>query len=53
MNEKGFLAGVTERTHIEKIDGKLMRKEDDGTFVEIDENTVVSMNFWGFSLPVF
>ena len=53
VNEKGFLAGVTERTHIEKIDGKLMRKEDDGTFVEIDENTVVSMNFWGFTPKCF
>ena len=53
VNEKGFLTGVTERTHIEKIDGKLMRKEDDGTFVEIDENTVVSMNFWGFTPKCF
>jgi dTDP-glucose pyrophosphorylase len=53
VNEKGFLTGVTERTHIEKIDGKLMRKEDDGAFVEIDENTVVSMNFWGFTPKCF
>lgn len=53
VNEKGFLTGVTERTHIEKIDGKLMRKEDDGTFVEIDENMVVSMNFWGFTPKCF
>lgn len=53
VNEKGFLTGVTERTHIEKIDDKLMRKEDDGTFVEIDENTVVSMNFWGFTPKCF
>lgn len=53
VNEKGFLTGVTERTHIEKIDGKLMRKEDDGALVEIDENTVVSMNFWGFTPKCF
>lgn len=53
VNEKGFLTGVTERTHIEKIDGKLMRKEDNGAFVEIDENTVVSMNFWGFTPKCF
>lgn len=53
VNEKGFLSGVTERTHIEKIDGKLMRKEDNGEFVEIDENTVVSMNFWGFTPKCF
>ncbi|MEY3498868.1 MAG: hypothetical protein RL308_537 [Bacteroidota bacterium] len=53
VNENGFLTGVTERTHIEKIDGKLMRKEDNGEFVEIDENTVVSMNFWGFTPNCF
>jgi len=53
VNEKGFLTGVTERTHIEKIDGRLMRKEDDGALVEIDENTVVSMNFWGFTPKCF
>lgn len=53
VNETGFLTGVTERTHIEKIDGKLMRKEDNGEFVEIDENTIVSMNFWGFTPKCF
>ena len=53
VNENGFLTGVTERTHIEKIDGKLMRKDDDGIFIPIDENTVVSMNFWGFTPKCF
>lgn len=53
VNEKGFLTDVTERTHIEKIDGKLMRKDDDGQFIPIDENTVVSMNFWGFTPKCF
>lgn len=53
VNEKGFLTDVTERTHIEKIDGKLMRKDDDGLFIPIDENTVVSMNFWGFTPKCF
>jgi UTP-glucose-1-phosphate uridylyltransferase len=53
VNENGFLTGVTERTHIEKIDGKLVRKDDNGEFVEIDENAVVSMNFWGFTPKCF
>lgn len=53
VNEKGFLTGVTERTHIEKIDGVLMRKDDNGAFVEIDKNAVVSMNFWGFTPKCF
>ncbi|MGI9530767.1 sugar phosphate nucleotidyltransferase [Lutimonas sp.] len=47
VDEKGFLSNVVERTHIERIDGILNRKDDDGSFIPIDENTIVSMNFWG------
>jgi dTDP-glucose pyrophosphorylase len=53
VNEKGYLVDVTERTHIEKIDGKLMRKNQEGEFIPMDENTVVSMNFWGFTPKCF
>lgn len=53
VDKNGFLADVTERTHIEKIEGKLMRKDDKGNFILIDENTVVSMNFWGFTPKCF
>ena len=53
VNKKGYLVDVTERTHIEKIEGKLMRKGDNGEFIPIDENTVVSMNFWGFTPKCF
>ena len=53
VDEKGYLVDVTERTHIEKINGRLMRKDDDGKFIPIDENTVVSMNFWGFTPKCF
>lgn len=53
VDTNGFLTDVTERTHIEKIDGRLMMKNDDGDFVSIDENTIVSMNFWGFTPKCF
>ncbi|MDY7397033.1 sugar phosphate nucleotidyltransferase [Aureibaculum sp. 2210JD6-5] len=53
VNEKGYLVDVTERTHIEKINGKLMRKDDNGEFIPIDKNTIVSMNFWGFTPMCF
>tara|TARA_B110000967_G_scaffold91163_1_gene93700 strand:- start:338 stop:1240 length:903 start_codon:yes stop_codon:yes gene_type:complete len=53
VNNKNYLVDVTERTHIEKIDEKFMRKESEGTFILIDENTVVSMNFWGFTPRFF
>ena len=53
VSEDGTLIDVTERTHIEKIDGKLMRQDDHGEFIPIDENTIVSMNFWGFTPKCF
>lgn len=53
VNKEGFLTDITEHTHIEEMDGKLMRKDDDGQFIEIDENTVVSMNFFGFTPKFF
>ena len=33
VNDKNYLVDVTERTHIEKIDGKIIRKDDDGTYI--------------------
>lgn len=53
VDKEGYLVDVTERTHIEKIDGKLMRKDDHDKFGPIDENTIVSMNFWGFTPKCF
>lgn len=53
VNDKGYLTDVTERTQIEKINGVLMRKNDEGDFIPINENTIVSMNFWGFTPKYF
>lgn len=53
VNNQGYLTGVIERTHIEKINNQLMRKDDNGNYIPIDENTVVSMNFWGFTPKYF
>ncbi|MCA0932866.1 nucleotide-diphospho-sugar transferase [Lutimonas saemankumensis] len=53
VSEDGYLTNVVERTHIERIDGVLMRKDDNGSFIPIDEDTVVSMNFWGFTPRCF
>lgn len=53
VNEKGYLTDVTERTHIEKVNNYLVRKDENGVYVPIDENTVVSMNFWGFTPKCF
>ncbi|PCI06300.1 MAG: nucleotide-diphospho-sugar transferase [Flavobacteriaceae bacterium] len=53
VNKDGLLTDVTERTHIEKINHKLVRKDSKGNFVPIDENAIVSMNFWGFTAKCF
>ncbi len=53
VNEKGFLTGITERTHIEKVDGVLKYKDDNGALKPISEDTVVSMNFFGFTPKYF
>ena len=53
VDEDGYLTDIKERTHIEKIDGRLMRKDENENFVPIDENAVVSMNFFGFTPKCF
>lgn len=53
VDAHGFLVDVTERTHIEKREDKLMRLDEDGKFVPIDGDTIVSMNFWGFTPKCF
>lgn len=53
VDDSGFLTDVTERVHIEKVNGQLIRKDEHGSLVPIDENTIVSMNFWGFTLKYF
>ena len=46
--EDGLLAGVTERTHIEKRGGDAAYTEDGETFVPLSGDSPVSMNCWGF-----
>ena len=46
--EDGFLAGVTERTHIEKRGSDAAYTEDGETFIPLSGDSPVSMNFWGF-----
>lgn len=49
VNESQELTNIIERTHIEEIAGEIKRKDDEGNFVPMSENTIVSMNFWGFT----
>ena len=53
VNENGFLTGITERTHIEKENGELKFKDASDNLIPISEETIVSMNFFGFTPTYF
>ncbi len=49
-DENGYLTTVVERTKIEKVGENARFTEDDGaTWTDLAGDTLVSMNFWGFS----
>ena len=52
-NAEGYLTTVVERTAIERIDGKVSFKDENGEMQTIGDNTPVSMNMWGFTPQVF
>ena len=50
IDEKQRLLGIHERTRIEKHENRAEYTEDDGkTWAELPEQTIVSMNMWGFT----
>ena len=52
-NAEEFLTSVVERTSIERIDGVVKFKDENGEYVPVDENVPVSMNMWGFTPDYF
>lgn len=53
MNAEGELVEINERTQIEKHNGGIAYTEDGGeTWTELSEDTVVSMNMWGFTRSI-
>lgn len=47
--ENGYLTGVTERTHIEKCGRDAAYTDDGEHYTPLSGDTIVSMNFWGFT----
>ena len=47
--EDHYLSQVIERTKIEKGPPPRFTEDDGQTWTELDENTIVSMNMWGFT----
>lgn len=49
VDENGYLADIVERTKIMRKDGKIAYTEDEENWTVLDEETLVSMNFWGYT----
>jgi UTP-glucose-1-phosphate uridylyltransferase len=52
-DENSYLVEVTERTKIERTPDGIAYKDENDIPVIIPENTIVSMNFWGFTPSYF
>ncbi|MFT4071332.1 MAG: nucleotidyltransferase [Dysgonamonadaceae bacterium] len=52
-NAQELLTGVVERTEVERRDGDVKYKDENGEWVAIADNTPVSMNMWGFTPDYF
>lgn len=53
INQDGQLISVHERTHIQKFGDKMKYSEDGRSWIEIHQDSVASMNIWGFTSEMF
>ncbi|MBQ9761378.1 MAG: nucleotidyltransferase [Clostridia bacterium] len=54
VDERGMLINVTERTKIVQTERGAAYLDDDGeTWIDLPQDTIVSMNCWGFTPDVF
>lgn len=53
VDKTNTLKSIVERTHIDSLNNQLFYINDNGIKVKIDEETIVSMNFWGFTPQIF
>jgi choline kinase len=53
VDENAILVNVREHTHIERVGGNIKNQKPDGTWIELSENTIVSLNMWGFTPSLF
>lgn len=52
VDREGFLTDICERTRIERKDGSAAYTEDGINWVAIPQNSIVSMNLWGFTSSI-
>ncbi|MCJ7568874.1 MAG: hypothetical protein MUO58_15200 [Anaerolineales bacterium] len=53
LDSEGHIAGLDERTHIERFEQSIKYLQDGGSWVGIQADTPVSMNMWGFTPTLF
>jgi NDP-sugar pyrophosphorylase family protein len=53
VDENSFLMNIREHTHIERVGDKIQNQEPDGTWKDLHEDTIVSLNMWGFTPSLF
>lgn len=53
VDEEGYLISVTDRADVERISGNPMYPDELHKWVSLDENSLVSMNMWGFMPGIF
>ena len=51
--ENGLLRSIVEREKIRREEGRIIYESASGDHMELDRNTKVSMNCWGFSPDIF
>ncbi len=53
MTTDGLLAGIHERTHIERFDCDIRYTENGTDWIGLSPESVVSLNMWGFTVSIF
>ena len=53
VNAQGYLEQVRERTKIIRFPDSVKYAEDDGSWTDISEESIASMNIWGFTPSIF
>lgn len=52
LEQKGYLTDIKEIQKISKINNDAYYEKDD-RWIQLEDNTIVSMNFWGFTPAIF
>lgn len=53
VSPDGYLISVEERTKIQQVDGAIQYTEDGTTWTPLPADSLVSLNFWGFTPSIF